>query len=65
MSDWYAVMCRTGPVELGPKGVSCILVPKDAPGLHFGANEKKMGWKCQPTRQVIFDNCIGKHRLDL
>ena len=21
-----------------------------------GANENKMGWKCQPTRQVIFED---------
>ncbi len=25
------------------------------PGLSFGANEKKMGWRVQPTRAVIFD----------
>lgn len=36
--------------------MSCFLVPKDAPGVSFGANEKKMGWKVQPTRQIIFDN---------
>lgn len=54
MSDVYVVMARTG--GKGPKGVSCFLVPKDAPGVSFGANEKKMGWKVQPTRQIIFDN---------
>jgi alkylation response protein AidB-like acyl-CoA dehydrogenase len=32
-------------------------VPKDAPGLSFGAVENKMGWHMQPTRQVIFDDC--------
>lgn len=26
------------------------------PGISFGSNENKMGWKCQPTRQVMFDN---------
>jgi hypothetical protein len=54
-ADLYLVMARTG--EDGPKGISSILVPKDAPGLSFGANEKKMGWNAQPTRAVIFDNC--------
>jgi alkylation response protein AidB-like acyl-CoA dehydrogenase len=48
-------MVRTG--EDGPGGVSTLVVPKDAPGLSFGANEKKMGWNAQPTRQVIFENC--------
>ena len=27
------------------------------PGLSFGANERKMGWNAQPTRQVIMENC--------
>lgn len=54
-SDWYLVMCRTG--DDGPKGISAILVPKDAKGLSFGAQEHKMGWKAQPTAQVQFDDC--------
>lgn len=54
-SDWYVVMCRTGGP--GPKGISAVLVPKDAAGLSFGAQERKMGWKAQPTAQVQFDDC--------
>ncbi|MEN5298683.1 isobutyryl-CoA dehydrogenase [Brucella sp. TWI559] len=54
-TDLYVTMVRTG--EDGPKGISAIVVPKDAPGLSFGANEHKMGWNMQPTRTVIFDNC--------
>jgi alkylation response protein AidB-like acyl-CoA dehydrogenase len=54
-SDVYVVMARTG--EDGPKGISTFVVPKDAPGLSFGAVENKMGWHMQPTRQVIFDDC--------
>ena len=54
LSDVYLVMCRTG--GNGPKGISCLVVPKDLAGLSFGANEKKMGWKVQPTRQVIFED---------
>jgi alkylation response protein AidB-like acyl-CoA dehydrogenase len=38
----YLVMCRTGGAGAG--GISCILVPKDAPGLSFGANENKLGY---------------------
>ena len=49
----YVVMARTG--DPGPRGISAFLVPADAPGLSFGANEKKMGWNAQPTRQVILD----------
>jgi alkylation response protein AidB-like acyl-CoA dehydrogenase len=54
-SDVYVVMARTGAD--GPKGISTLVVPKDAPGLSFGANEKKMGWHMQSTRQVIFEDC--------
>ena len=53
-SDIYIVMARTG--EAGAKGISAFIVPKDAVGLSFGANEKKMGWNAQPTRTVMFDN---------
>ena len=52
-SDIYVAMVRTGAD--GPKGISTLVVPKDAPGLSFGALENKMGWHMQSTRQVIFD----------
>ncbi|WP_160121744.1 acyl-CoA dehydrogenase family protein [Rhodovarius lipocyclicus] len=52
VSDLYLTMARTGGAGAG--GVSALLVAKDTPGLSFGANEKKMGWNAQPTRQVIF-----------
>ncbi len=52
-SDLYLVMARTG--DAGPKGISTFVVPKDAPGLSFGTQEKKMGWHAQPTAQVILE----------
>lgn len=54
-SDLYVVMARTGTE--GPKGISTLVVPKDAPGLSFGAQEHKMGWHMQSTRQVVFEDC--------
>jgi alkylation response protein AidB-like acyl-CoA dehydrogenase len=54
-SDVYVTMVRTG--EDGPKGISTLVIPKDAPGLSFGAVENKMGWHMQSTRQVIFEDC--------
>ncbi|GAA4810010.1 acyl-CoA dehydrogenase family protein [Tomitella cavernea] len=53
VSDVYVVMARTGSAD--PRGVSAFVVEKGAEGLSFGANESKMGWNCQPTRQVILD----------
>jgi len=54
-SDLYVVMCRTG--DDSPKGISAIMVDTGTEGLSFGAQEIKMGWRGQPTAQVIFDNC--------
>src|SRR5262245_30970255 len=54
-SDFYFVFARTSGEKAN--GISAFAVMKGSPGLSFGANEKKMGWNAQPTRQVIFDNC--------
>ncbi|CAN5382459.1 isobutyryl-CoA dehydrogenase [soil metagenome] len=53
-NDIYLVMVRTG--DDGPKGISCLVVEKDMPGLSFGAPERKLGWNSSPTAQVIFEN---------
>ncbi|HYG29300.1 MAG TPA: acyl-CoA dehydrogenase family protein [Allosphingosinicella sp.] len=49
----YVTMARTG--QEGPKGISCLVIEKDMPGVSFGAQEKKLGWHSQPTAQVNFD----------
>ncbi|WP_425052650.1 acyl-CoA dehydrogenase family protein [Psychromarinibacter sp. S121] len=54
-SDLYLSMVRTGAD--GPKGISAIVIEDGTPGLGFGAPERKMGWKSQPTAQVQFDDC--------
>jgi alkylation response protein AidB-like acyl-CoA dehydrogenase len=53
-SDLYVAMVRTG--EPGPKGISCLAIEKDTPGLSFGRKERKLGWNSQPTAQVIFED---------
>lgn len=53
-SDFYFIFARTGGE--GASGISAFVVFKDTPGLSFGANERKMGWNAQPTRQVILEN---------
>jgi len=54
-SEVYVVMARTG--DDGPGGISAIVVERDAPGLGFGAQEKKLGWHSQPTCVVNFEDC--------
>jgi alkylation response protein AidB-like acyl-CoA dehydrogenase len=53
VNEIYVTMVRTG--EEGPKGISCLVIEKDMPGVSFGAQEKKLGWHSQPTAQVNFD----------
>ncbi len=55
VSDLYVCMVRTGGD--GPSGISCLLIEKGAPGLSFGKQEEKMGWRSQPTAMLLFDNC--------
>jgi alkylation response protein AidB-like acyl-CoA dehydrogenase len=53
-SHVYVIMARTS--DDGAKGISTFVVEKGTPGLSFGANEKKMGWNAQPTRQVVCED---------
>ena len=53
-NEIYVSMVRTG--EEGPRGISCLVIEKDMPGVSFGANERKLGWHSQPTRQVTFQD---------
>lgn len=53
-NEIYVVMVRTG--EDGPKGISALVIEKDMAGVSFGAQEKKLGWRSQPTAQVNFDS---------
>ena len=54
-NDIYVVMVRTS--EDKSKGITCLVVDKDTPGLSFGKPEKKLGWNASPTAQLIFEDC--------
>jgi acyl-CoA dehydrogenase len=54
-NDIFFCMVRTSDDR--SKGISCLVVEKDTPGLSFGAPEKKLGWNASPTAQVIFEDC--------
>ncbi|MGE4428106.1 MAG: acyl-CoA dehydrogenase family protein, partial [Solirubrobacteraceae bacterium] len=51
----YVIMARTGGA--GPKGITAFVVEDGTPGLSFGKNEDKMGWRAQPTASVNLDDC--------
>ncbi|WP_332810885.1 acyl-CoA dehydrogenase family protein [Sphingomonas sp.] len=52
-NELYVTMVRTS--DDGAKGISCLVIEKDMPGVSFGAQERKLGWHSQPTAQVNFD----------
>ncbi len=41
----------------GKKGISCFLVPTDAPGYIVSRLEEKMGQHCSDTATIVLDNC--------
>ncbi|MCW3477116.1 acyl-CoA dehydrogenase family protein [Limobrevibacterium gyesilva] len=56
ISDLYVTMLRTG--DDSPRGISCVVIEKDTPGLAFGKPERKLGWNSQPTSLVTFADCL-------
>jgi alkylation response protein AidB-like acyl-CoA dehydrogenase len=57
-ADFYKVMARTGEGRAGSSsgGISCFLVPADAPGLSANPPEKKMGLTGSTTSAMNFDD---------
>lgn len=53
-TELLVLMARTGGPGAG--GISCFAIPADTPGISYGRNEDKMGWKSQPTRAVILED---------
>ncbi|HCE3702823.1 TPA: acyl-CoA dehydrogenase family protein [Vibrio parahaemolyticus] len=53
-TDVLVVMARS--CGEGAGGVSAFVVPADCEGISYGKKETKMGWNCQPTRMITFEN---------
>ncbi|HAS6741667.1 TPA: acyl-CoA dehydrogenase [Vibrio parahaemolyticus] len=53
-TDVLVVMARS--CGIGAGGVSAFVVPADIEGISYGKKEAKMGWNCQPTRMITFEN---------
>ncbi len=53
-TDVLVVMARS--CGEGAGGVSAFVVPADIEGISYGKQEAKMGWNCQPTRMITFEN---------
>jgi acyl-CoA dehydrogenase len=56
-ADVIIVAAKTDP-EAGHRGVSLILVDKDAPGFSRGRKLEKMGYHMQDTAELFFEDCL-------
>jgi acyl-CoA dehydrogenase len=55
-ADLIVLAVKTDPTA-GHKGISLILVDKDAPGFHRGRKLHKMGYHMQDTAELFFEDC--------
>ena len=61
-ADFYTLMCRTS--DDGSRGISCLLVDGDTPGVSAAPPEHKMGFTGSTTAQVRFDGArVAADRL--
>lgn len=62
VADVLSVMVRTG--DASPKGISCLLIDADTPGVLAAPPERKMGAMTSPTQAIAFDDVrVGRDRL--
>jgi alkylation response protein AidB-like acyl-CoA dehydrogenase len=54
VADFYVAMVRTS--DDGPKGITCLFVDADTPGLSARTPERKLGFSASPTAQMVFDD---------
>jgi len=52
-----AIVFAVTDKKAGKKGISCFLVPTDAPGYVVGRLEEKMGQRASDTAQIVFEGC--------
>jgi alkylation response protein AidB-like acyl-CoA dehydrogenase len=55
IAECYLTVCTTDPAA-GDEGIALIYVPKDSPGLTFGAPEKKMLFKTSINSAIYYND---------
>ncbi|MBC7342650.1 MAG: acyl-CoA dehydrogenase [Clostridia bacterium] len=53
----YTTFVKTDPSQGPGKGITCLIIEKDTPGLTIGEPIEKMGLNGSPTVELHFDNC--------
>src|SRR5438105_1578430 len=68
-AQWYTVFGRIGEPRDRHKGITCFVVPRDAPGISVGRKEDKLGQRASDTSDVILEevkltkaNLVGEER---
>jgi len=54
-AEVYMVMCQTH-VEKGHKGINCLIIERDSPGVTVGKKEDKMGIRSSDTHSIMFQD---------
>lgn len=54
-ADFYIVACKTDP-DSGHKGISQIIVDRDAPGFSISRKLDKLGWRTSDTAELAFED---------
>ncbi|MYR30905.1 acyl-CoA dehydrogenase [Nocardiopsis alba] len=63
-ADYYTLFARTGAPDSGARGIGCLHVPADTPGLSTAAPERKMGMRSSTTAGVILEDVeLGSEAL--
>ena len=57
LTGLVVVQAITGQKEDGKRELSCLLVPKGAPGFTAREMKKKMMWRSSNTGELFFDDC--------
>ncbi|MEM1119934.1 MAG: acyl-CoA dehydrogenase family protein [Bacteroidota bacterium] len=55
LSDFLIVVCKTDPNAKGAKGISLLIMDRDAAGLS-ATKLDKLGWHASDTGEIAFDN---------
>ena len=57
VADYIVVFCKTD-LELGSKGISAIVVPRETKGVTTNTIHGKMGIRGSNTAEIVFDNAV-------
>ena len=54
-AELFTVFCTTNK-DLKTKGIICLVIPANTPGISLGKHENKLGQRCSDTRALTFEN---------